>query len=732
MKVVFIVRSTLFTAKGGDSVQISATARHLAGLGVSVDIKLTNEAIDYSRYDLLHFFNITRPADILYHISKSRKPFVLSPILVDYSEYDKYHRKGISGIVFRFLPANTIEYLKTIARWLLGRDKLVSRSYIWKGHRRSVLQILQQAALILPNSRREYEQLVQQHKVNPDYIIVPNGVDTDLFTFNHQAEKDRHLVLCVARVEGIKNQINLIKALNNTYYRVMIIGSPALNQSAYYRTCKKIAADNILFVDQLSQEELVPYYQKAKVHIQPSWFETCGLSTLEAGITGCNVVVTHKGYTDEYYENFAFYCDPGSPESIRNAVEKAMASDYPEKFREKISRFYTWSNAARLTFEAYKQVAQKAGKLRIGILGTRGIPNHYGGFEQITEHLSRGLSEKGHELTVYNSHNHPYQQKKWKNVQLMHCYDPEFMLGTFGQFIYDLNCILDARKKQFDVILMLGYTSSSIWGWLFPRNSTVIFNMDGLEWKRSKYSRPVQQFLFYAEKLAVKFGDYHIADSHVIQAHLRDQYRIPCKHVAYGAEIFANEDESLLKEYRLDKYDYFILMARMEPENNIETILEGFSTSRSTKKLIVIGNTQNKFGKHLLHRFQKDRRIQFIGAIYDDAQKIHSLRAFSYLYFHGHSVGGTNPSLLEAMASGSLIAAHHNPFNKAILNEDAYYFVDSKDVRHIVELTERGSGETNMIRNNLRKIQDEYTWRKIIDKYEAIMLNRFAVKSAHQ
>jgi glycosyltransferase involved in cell wall biosynthesis len=101
-------------------------------------------------------------------------------------------------------------------------------------------------------------------------------------------------------------------------------------------------------------------------------------------------------------------------------------------------------------------------------------------------------------------------------------------------------------------------------------------------------------------------------------------------------------------------------MARMEPENNIETILEGFSASGSAKKFIVIGNTHNKFGKYLLHRFRKDNRIQFIGAIYNNAQKIHTLRAFSYIYFHGHSVGGTNPSLLEAMASGSLIVAHNN------------------------------------------------------------------------
>src|SRR5580698_626056 len=127
--------------------------------------------------------------------------------------------------------------------------------------------------------------------------------------------------------------------------------------------------------------------------------------------------------------------------------------------------------------------------MRIAILGTRGIPNQYGGFERLAEQLSCRLAEKGNEVFVYNSHNHFYKQKKWNDVNIIHCYDPEYISGTCGQFIYDLNCILDARKKKFDVLLILGYTSSSVWHKLLPANSTIIYNMDGLEWKRAKYSK---------------------------------------------------------------------------------------------------------------------------------------------------------------------------------------------------------------------------------------------------
>jgi len=126
MKVLFIVRSTLFTVKGGDTIQVTETAAHLKQLGVGVDVIETKRTIDYSRYDLLHFFNIIRPADILVHIERSQKPFVISPILVDYSEYDKLHRKGLAGKLFKWLPPAGIEYVKTIYRAARRKDVLAS------------------------------------------------------------------------------------------------------------------------------------------------------------------------------------------------------------------------------------------------------------------------------------------------------------------------------------------------------------------------------------------------------------------------------------------------------------------------------------------------------------------------------------------------------------------------------------------------------------------------------
>ncbi|MEO8886933.1 MAG: glycosyltransferase family 4 protein [Mucilaginibacter sp.] len=353
MKVALIARSTLYNAPGGDTVQVQQTAAQLNAIGVMADVKLANEIIAYQDYDLLHFFNLIRPADILYHSKKAGKPFVVSTILVDYSEYDKHYRTGI-GALFSYLPGNSIEYVKTIARFLLGRDHLSSPAYIWLGQRKSILQILKNAERILPNSESEYRRVIKAYPAPVKYNVIPNGISPAMFKYNGTLPKDETLVLCVARIEGIKNQYNLIKALNNTRFRLLIIGAYSPNQLAYYNRCRAIAAANVSFIDHLPQAKLVKYYQQAKVHVLPSWFETTGLSSVEAAVMGCNLVITDKGDTREYFGNEAFYCDPAQPESILKAVEKAAKATVNLSLRKTIIEKYTWAHAAAQTLKAYQ------------------------------------------------------------------------------------------------------------------------------------------------------------------------------------------------------------------------------------------------------------------------------------------------------------------------------------------------------------------------------------------
>lgn len=357
----------------------------------------------------------------------------------------------------------------------------------------------------------------------------------------------------------------------------------------------------------------------------------------------------------------------------------------------------------------------KQTELKIGILGTRGIPNYHGGFEQFAEYFSVYLAKLGHQVFVYNSSSHPYKESVFNEVKIIHCKDPESKIGTIGQFIYDFNCIVDSRKRNFDILLQLGYTSSSIWSKLLPAKSIIITNMDGLEWKRAKYSKLTQRFLKFAEKLAVKNSDKLISDSIGIQDYLFKKYKVESKYIAYGASLFNNPDPKILKKYNVKPFEYNILIARMEPENNIETILDGISLSKTKLPFLVVGkNDVNNFGKYLTKKF-KDSQIRFLGGIYN-FEDLNNLRYYSNLYFHGHSVGGTNPSLLEAMASKALIIAHKNEFNATILKENAFYFSTKEEVKEITESIKKQSNQT-IIENNFDIIKNDFNWDKINGEY---------------
>lgn len=366
--------------------------------------------------------------------------------------------------------------------------------------------------------------------------------------------------------------------------------------------------------------------------------------------------------------------------------------------------------------------------MKIAILGTRGVPNYYGGFEQFAEFFSVYLVERGHDVYVYNSHNHPYQEKTWNGVNIIHIHDPEYMMGTFGQFIYDYRAIINSRKGKFDIILQLGYTSSSIWFFLLPKKPLIISNMDGLEWKRSKYKAPVRQFLKFAERLAAISSDYLIADSLGIQKSLKKRYGKDSEYIAYGAHPFTNPDESVLKEYNVVRGKYNMIMARFEPENNLDMVLQGVAKTEDSTPILVVGKHETKYGSYLKNKFKDYSNIRFIGGLYN-LEPLNNLRYFSNIYFHGHSVGGTNPSLLEAMASKALIAAHNNDFNKGILKDNAYYFSNPDEVSMLLKQV-RKEDSTAYIENNFQAIIEDFNWDKINGDYLQFFKKCLAAKKS--
>jgi glycosyltransferase involved in cell wall biosynthesis len=369
--------------------------------------------------------------------------------------------------------------------------------------------------------------------------------------------------------------------------------------------------------------------------------------------------------------------------------------------------------------------------MKIAFVSVRGIPNQYGGFEQFAEYISTGLVLKGHEVTVYSPSYHPYKESEYKGVKIVHIYSPEKWLGSsIGSFFYDFFSLKHALKKcNYDIIYEAGYTSI-IPAFLWFNVKTikypiVVTNMDGLEFRRTKFSWLVRKFVEWEEKKAVQYSHYLIADNMGIFDYYRKKYGKESKFLSYGADIHANANAKILSEFGLKSKDYYLLIARLEPENNVEMAILGYKNSSEYGKrlFVVVGKTNTKYGSFLYEKYGKDPYIKFLGGIYD-FEKIDSIRHFSYAYFHGHSVGGTNPSLLEAMASGCFILAHDNEFNRAVLKGNALYYVSDESVSSLLnKIDQHVCNESFMIENNIKEIESEYSWKKLVDDHDRFFKN---------
>ena len=250
--------------------------------------------------------------------------------------------------------------------------------------------------------------------------------------------------------------------------------------------------------------------------------------------------------------------------------------------------------------------------MKIAIIGSRGVPNNYGGFEQFAEMVAVLLVKAGHEVAVYNPHYHEYNEPTFEGVKIQKIYNPEEKIGSAGVFIYDYLSMRHASKSKYDILLFLGYATSSIF---FPfvrkRKSVWVTNMDGLEWKRDKWSPTVKKLTIFFEKLGVKYSDFLVSDNREIRNYFLNTYQKDSAFIAYGATLFDKPDASYLNEYQLKEGKYDMLIARLEKENNIETILDGYLLSSSDLPMLVIGNHNTPYGEVLKTKYANATGIRF-------------------------------------------------------------------------------------------------------------------------
>lgn len=363
MKVLFQSRKTLFTAPGGDTTQILKTKEYLEKLGVEVDVSIELTP-DVSAYDIVHVFNLMRPQELYLQVRNAKKygkKVALSTIYGPYEEYEKKARGGVLQKINRFLSITQIEYLKVVARAVLNFEfSKGTIIYLLNGHKRLQRKIIDMVDVFLPNSHSEMRRVEFDFGLqNCNYVSVANAVDIAKFDYDKvnvdaEFEKYRDCVLCVSRIEGRKNQLNIIRACKDLPYRFVYIGKAGANFKGYYQQCVEESGEKVHFLGQIDHEKLPQFYKLAKVHILASWMETPGLSSLEAGVMKTNVVATKKGDPEDYFGDFAYYCEPDDLESIRKAVVAAYEAPFEERLRERIISEYTWEKTADQTLQGYQ------------------------------------------------------------------------------------------------------------------------------------------------------------------------------------------------------------------------------------------------------------------------------------------------------------------------------------------------------------------------------------------
>ncbi len=347
--MLFTARASLFAQPGGDTRQVVQTAEALRKIGVGVDIKLRGEQIEFGQYQIVHFFNAGRPADIAEILPGLQQPLVVSSIWVDYSEWDKL-QGGLKGQIAKTFGQQGVEYFKTIARGLNSTDRLPGWHYLLNGQQKSMQRLLNKATCIVASSNSEKNRLAQSFNVGSKTSVILLGLPEQLK--GPKQEDAREGVISVGRIEGLKNQLNLIKAAKGANWKLKIIGKPALNQPKYYRACQLAAGENIEFTGWLDADHLLQAYQSAKVMVLPSYFETFGLVALEALANGCNIVLSNRPDMNDVFSNRALFCNPNDPNDIRQKINEALTLPKP-KFTEEDKKQYSWQNVAKQLNELY-------------------------------------------------------------------------------------------------------------------------------------------------------------------------------------------------------------------------------------------------------------------------------------------------------------------------------------------------------------------------------------------
>lgn len=361
--------------------------------------------------------------------------------------------------------------------------------------------------------------------------------------------------------------------------------------------------------------------------------------------------------------------------------------------------------------------------MHVNILGTRGIPAKHGGFETFVGKLAPYLVKKGHTVTVYCQSDEAVEngtEDYWNRINRVH-YFPKYT-GALGTIEFDYFTVKHAAKRS-GVDLVLGYNTAvfNIINRLCGK--PVVMNMDGIEWKRGKWGLLAKAWFFTNEVIGSNLANLAIADHPSISKHIEKRCLKKTLMIPYGSDTISHADENVLAQFDLKAGQYFISIARIEVENSILEIIEAFSKVPAPYELVVLGKFDENNAYHEKIKSAASCNVKFLGAIYDETI-VQALRFFCTAYVHGHTVGGTNPSLVEALGASNVIIAHDNEFNRWVASDRQLFFSGVQDLANIYLRVINDKELLGFCKEAAKKQhREKFQWDDILAMYERALLD---------
>lgn len=358
--------------------------------------------------------------------------------------------------------------------------------------------------------------------------------------------------------------------------------------------------------------------------------------------------------------------------------------------------------------------------MRIAILGTRGIPASYGGFETFAEHLSTRLVSRGHEVTVYcRAHYVSPRQLEYQGVKLRVL--PTIRHKYFDTVVHAFLSALHAVPKRFDAALICNAANAPFASILRGTGTPVAINVDGLEHKRKKWNWLGRRYYLLAEKLATILPNVTVTDAQVIHDYYLARHNAPSTMIAYGSEVERKPDRDTVKRWRVEPNRYILYVSRLEPENNAHLVIEAFKRVRTAYKLLIVGDAPyaHDYIQSLKDRARGDKRIIFTGFVF--GQDYRALQQNAYCYVHATEVGGTHPALLEAMGYGNCVLTLATPENIEAGGDAGIPYADEADLAEKLQRVLRDGSLVHSYRHRAQlRVQKYYDWERVVDRYEQL------------